>query len=131
MIEKESDSLMPIDNDAVIPVNAGLPKSPELEVSIKSLDRFIKRVDKAWPEANGWRVLQGMTALYIAKSEGYLLDISAYSAAVNIPRTTAHRALNEWQTNGLVVLERIGRKTIVHMTDQSLRRLESFAAEPS
>ena len=49
---------------------------------------------------------------------------------MNIPRTTAHRALNEWQTDGHVALERIGRKAIVHMTDQSRRRLENFAAEP-
>lgn len=105
------------------------PKTTELEVSVKALDHFLKRVDKTWPEDNGWRVLQGMTALYMAQVEGYQLDISAYSAAVNIPRTTAHRALYEWQSAGLVVLERIGRKTIVHMTDFSRQRLERFAAE--
>ena len=121
---------MPNDRDTDLFVNKGFPESAEIDVSVKSLDRFIKRVDKAWPETNGWRMLQGMTVLYVAKTEGYVLDISAYSAAVNVPRTTAHRALNEWQNDGLVVLERIGRKTNVHMTDQSRLRLEKFATEP-
>ena len=121
---------MPNDRDTGLFVNKGFPESAEIDVSVKSLDRFIKRVDKAWPETNGWRMLQGMTVLYVAKTEGYVLDISAYSAAVNVPRTTAHRALNEWQNDGLVVLERIGRKTNVHMTDQSRLRLEKFATEP-
>ncbi len=88
--------------------------------------KLVSLIEKLWPERNGNVVMTAMTILYRSRKQGYETDISALSAALKIPRTSAHRLLNSWEEKKYVKLEKRGRKTIIHLTAQSLDRLVVF-----
>ncbi|MEX0693046.1 MAG: hypothetical protein WD075_01250 [Rhodospirillales bacterium] len=88
--------------------------------------KLVSLIEKLWPERNSNVVMIAMTLLYRSQKQGYETDISALSAALKIPRTSAHRLLNRWEEKKYVKLERRGRKTIVHLTAKSLDRLVEF-----
>lgn len=88
--------------------------------------RITTMINRLWPGKNSCFILQAMTALYSSKRQGYDLDVSAFAATMDIPRTSAHRMLNAWHRKKYVKLERTGRKTLVHLTPLSLDRLVTF-----
>lgn len=88
--------------------------------------RFTNMMNRLWPGKNSCFVLQAMTALYSSKRQGYELDVSAFAATMDIPRTSAHRMLNSWHRKKYITLERTGRKTLVHLTPSTLERLVTF-----
>jgi len=88
--------------------------------------RIVASLEKLWAEKNGLQVMTAMTMLFRSARQGYETDITAFAAAMNIPRTSAHRMLNAWARKNYVVLERKGRKTIIHPTALTLDRLVKF-----
>ena len=64
--------------------------------------------------------------MFRSQKQGYDIDISAFSAALNIPRTSAHRLLQDWERQKVLTLKKEGRKTAIHLTTGSLDRLVSF-----
>lgn len=70
--------------------------------------------------------MTAMAMLYRSTHQGYETDITAFAAAMNLPRTSAHRMLHGWEKKHYVRLERKGRKTTIHPTEQTLDKLASF-----
>jgi len=97
--------------------------------TLRSVDSYLKTVaalDKLWQEKNSVVVMTAMSMLYRSTHQGYETDITAFAAAMRIPRTSAHRMLNEWERKKYVKLDRKGRKTSIHLTPLTLERLVAF-----
>jgi|GEM_PF-2906834 len=88
--------------------------------------KIVASLERLWSEKNGLQIMTAMTMLFRSARQGYETDITAFAAAMNIPRTSAHRMLNAWARKDYVVLERKGRKTIIHLTALTLDRLVDY-----
>ena len=55
--------------------------------------------------------------------EGRPYDISALATALNLPRTTIFRHLEEMKAEGTIRTERCGRRTLIYLTDDGWREL--------
>lgn len=115
-------------NDIQEPKSINHPIKSRADIS-KSADELLERVNlihRLWPCANATDILIGCTFVYHSNQQGYEIDISAFAAAMRMPRTSAHRMLNNWKNDDIVSLNRKGRKTIIQLTITTMDRLETF-----
>ncbi|WNJ98357.1 hypothetical protein L2D14_10780 [Thalassospiraceae bacterium LMO-JJ14] len=118
--------------------HSGSQSSPHAAYSnddmLKPAEAYLKTIsslNRLWAEKNGVVVMTAMTMLYRSARQGYETDITAFAAAMSLPRTSAHRMLHDWEKKEYVRLERKGRKTTIHLTEQTLEKLMTFFNNPA
>ncbi len=94
--------------------------------SAETMLGIVAKIDQVFPDQKSYHLMTAIAILFRSQKQGYDIDISAFSAALNIPRTSAHRLLQDWERQNVITLKKDGRKTTVHLTAGSLDRLVKF-----
>lgn len=94
--------------------------------SAEAMLGIVSQIDQIFVDQKSYHLMTTIAILFRSQKQGYDIDISAFAAALNVPRTSAHRLLQDWQREKVLTLKKDGRKTTIHLTAGSLDRLVNF-----
>ncbi len=94
--------------------------------SAEAMLGIVSQIDRIFVDQKSYHLMTTIAILFRSQKQGYDIDISAFAAALNVPRTSAHRLLQDWERQKVLTLKKEGRKTTIHLTSGSLDRLVNF-----
>lgn len=101
-------------------------KRDDIFHSAEAMLGIVSQIDQIFTDQKSYHLMTTIAILFRSQKQGYDIDISAFAAALDVPRTSAHRLLQDWQRQNVLTLKKDGRKTTIHLTAGSLDRLVDF-----
>lgn len=80
------------------------------------------RAARLWPDIAPDLASKAAIAMLRASRDGLNIDVSSFAAMVDLPRSSAHRLLTEWQVLGYCTLNPVGNRTYVVATPMMIEK---------
>jgi DNA-binding IclR family transcriptional regulator len=87
---------------------------------------IVSQIDQIFDDQKSYHLMTTIVILFHSQKQGCDIDISAFAAALDVPRTSANRLLQDWQREKIVTLKKNGRKTKTYLTVGLLDRFVNF-----
>ena len=84
------------------------------------------RAARLWPDISPDLASKAAIAMLRASRDGLNIDISSFAAMVDLPRSSAHRLLTEWQALGYCTLNPVGNRTYVVATPVMIKKSAQY-----
>ncbi len=101
-------------------------KRDDIFHSAEAMLGIVSQIDQIFTDQKSYHLMITIAILFRSQKQGYNINISVFAAALDVPRTSAHRLLQDWQRHNVLTLKKDGRKTTIHLTPGSLDRLVDF-----
>jgi DNA-binding IclR family transcriptional regulator len=68
---------------------------------------IVSQIDQIFDDQKSYHLMTTIVILFHSQKQGCDIDISAFAAALDVPRTSANRLLQDWQREKIVTLKKM------------------------